>query len=78
MGLELALDAIGLSVEPLELAVGLRLALADPGLFDRWLAGENPFPPLAPHPASARARLGHSYAGMLGSVRVRLQRVKLI
>ncbi|HYG88418.1 MAG TPA: YkgJ family cysteine cluster protein [Azospirillum sp.] len=78
VGLELALDALGLSVEPVELAVGLRLALEEPGVFDRWLAGENPFPPLAPHPNTVRARLGHSYVEMLRPVRVRLERAKRI
>lgn len=78
VGFELALDAAGLSVEPVELAVGLELALREPAVFDRWLDGESPFPPLAPPPNSTRARLGHSYAAMLGQVRTRLQRARLI
>lgn len=74
VGVDLALDRHGLSVEPVEIAVGLRLALADPGIFDRWLAGEAPFPVLPPHPDSRRARLGLSYAGMLRAERERLER----
>ncbi|HYD67699.1 YkgJ family cysteine cluster protein [Azospirillum sp.] len=72
VGLELALDELGLAVEPVELAVGLRLALDQPDVFDRWLAGENPFPPLPAPPNSARARLGRRYSDMLGDVRARL------
>jgi Fe-S-cluster containining protein len=72
VGLELALDDLGLAVEPVELAVGLRLALHEPDVFERWLAGENPFPPLPAPPNSARARLQCSYADMLRDVRNRL------
>ncbi|HEY0836405.1 MAG TPA: hypothetical protein VGE72_21030, partial [Azospirillum sp.] len=77
VGLELALDGLGLAVEPVELAVGLRIALdepvlGEPAVFDRWLAGGNPFPPLPAPPNSARARLGCRYADMLRNVRARL------
>lgn len=74
VAVDLALDWHGLNVEPVEIAVGLRLALADPAVFDRWLAGEAPFPILPPHPDSRRARLGLSYADMLRAERERLER----
>lgn len=72
VAVELALDQRGLSVEPTELSLGLHAALADPTLFDRWLAGEAPFPVLAPPPDSRRARLGLSYTEMIRAERKRL------
>jgi len=72
VAVELALNRRGLSVEPTELSLGLNAALADPTLFDRWLAGESPFPLLSPPPESRRARLGLTYTAMIRAERDRL------
>ena len=78
VAVELALDRRGLSVEPTELTLGLRLALADPAAFDRWLSGESPFPVLVPPPDSRRAREGLTYTAMIRAERERLERQRVI